>query len=94
MVNSVTSTSKPGSKSVLARILDDAVVRRRAGEQVLAVFDLDSTLFDLTLRISKIIQDFETDPTRLAKFPRECEALKSFVLYPHEWGLMEGLARI
>ncbi|HVK62336.1 MAG TPA: HAD family hydrolase [Bdellovibrionales bacterium] len=81
-------------KSILARILDDAAVHRASNEKFLAVFDLDSTLFDLTLRISKIVEDFRNDEANKARFPTECEQLKDFVLNPDEWGMDLGLARI
>jgi hypothetical protein len=82
------------AKSVLARILDDAALAQKNRTRFLAVFDLDSTLFDLTLRISKIIEDFWKNPANCTKYPAECESLKKFVLYPHEWGIMEGLNRV
>jgi hypothetical protein len=82
------------AKSILTRILDEATLAKHGGEPFLAVFDLDSTLFDLTLRISKIVEDFWKNAAHRELFPKECEALKSFVLYSHDWGLSEALARV
>ena len=71
-------------ENILQTILD------RAGEKksdLTAVFDLDSTLFDVSPRITKIIQEFAVDPGVAPRFPRECDVLKDIVHHPHDWGV-------
>lgn len=79
---------------VLQKILDEAREFQGQGRPFLAVFDLDSTLFDLTLRVSSIIDRFASDPGFRATFPKECEALKSVQVLRTDWGLSEPLSRI
>ncbi|MEK7358029.1 MAG: hypothetical protein AAB250_16390, partial [Bdellovibrionota bacterium] len=81
------------SDLVLIRILKEAEQSTREGRRFLAVFDLDSTLFDLTLRVSKIIDAFAADPHWRAKYPIECEILADVRINRSEWGMREGLAR-
>ncbi|MDX9730496.1 MAG: HAD family hydrolase [Bdellovibrionales bacterium] len=59
----------------------------------LMVFDLDSTLFDLTRRVSAILATFPNHEM-LAKYPKHCELLKSIQIHRTDWGLKEPLARI
>jgi hypothetical protein len=79
---------------ILKKILADAENCRKNGKRFLAVFDLDSTLFDLTVRISRIIDDFADNEEHRRNFPKECEALKSMTILPTDWGIDEGLGRI
>lgn len=61
---------------------------------LLAVFDLDSTLFDLHLRVARIVDSFALDPVQIARFPRECAALKDIQILRSDWGVGEALVRI
>ncbi|MCM2281863.1 MAG: HAD family hydrolase [Bdellovibrionaceae bacterium] len=83
----------PKSASLLRKILEDAHLAHRKGEPFLAVFDLDSTLFDLTVRVQKIIQAFAGDAEMRKKYPEACAKLPSARVHPQDWGLLEGLAR-
>ena len=85
----------PGAdKHVLQRILTEAREHRLSGRPFLAVFDLDSTLFDLTLRVSKIMDDFAADPAFQNAFPAECELLKKAQVLRTDWGIAEALGRL
>lgn len=79
---------------LLQSILEDAWAYSQAGRPFLAVFDLDSTLFDLTLRVSTIVDDFAEDPGHLAAFPEECRQLARLEILPTDWGLEGPLSRI
>jgi beta-phosphoglucomutase-like phosphatase (HAD superfamily) len=79
---------------ILLRILKDAEQTTREGRRFLAVFDLDSTLFDLTLRVSTIIEAFATDPAWRAKYPIECEILEEVQIRRTDWGIEDGLERV
>ena len=78
---------------VLQRILKEASECRQSEIPFLAVFDLDSTLFDLTARMSGIVDAFIATPKALHRFPRECEKARGLPLKPADWGLGEALGR-
>jgi hypothetical protein len=81
------------SDPILIRILREAELTSRQGDRFLAVFDLDSTLFDLTLRVSKILDAFAADPTWREKYPLQCEILDQVQVHRTDWGITESLAR-
>lgn len=81
------------SDLVLNRILREAEQCARDGGRFLAVFDLDSTLFDLTLRVSKIIDAFAEDPKWREKYPIECKILEEMQVHRTDWGIAEALIR-
>lgn len=83
--------SKPAS--LLRKILLDARSARLQSEAFLAVFDLDSTLFDLTERVQKIVAAFAADPRMRKKYPEACGKLPATRIHPQDWGLREGLER-
>lgn len=78
---------------VLDRILREAWSHSQSEKKFLAVFDLDSTLYDLTLRISTIVDEFAADPINQKQFPTECSLLANVKFEPKDWGLAEPLAR-
>jgi len=53
------------------------------------VFDLDSTLFDVSHRTERIIYDFINQNEVLKQFPKECENVKNFNVQFHDWGLKD-----
>ncbi len=79
--------------SILRKALESARGARRDREPFLAVFDLDSTLYDLTGRVQKIIETFAHDPERRKKYPEACEKTLAARIHPQDWGLKEGLGR-
>jgi hypothetical protein len=60
----------------------------------LVVFDLDSTLFDLAIRVTAILDQYARAPEHKARFPLECEALKRIEIRKGDWGLTEPLERL
>jgi hypothetical protein len=82
------------SNPILAQILKHAQSARKTGERVLMVFDLDSTLFDLTPRIEQIIMAFADDTAMKAKYPQQCKALEQIQVSPRDWGIREPLERL
>lgn len=84
----------PSEQPVLTRILEEAWQFSQAGRPFLAVFDLDSTLFDLTLRVAAIVDEFAEDPLERARFPNECEKLKLVEILTSDWGLEGPLGRV
>lgn len=61
---------------------------------MLAVFDLDSTLFDLRARIEHILVDFAHDPVQQGRYPAACAALLGVRIERRDWGLAEPLGRL
>ena len=88
-----TQTPQPTDEPVLHRILREAWEYAQSERPFLAVFDLDSTLYDLTLRVAAIVDDFRKEPANIARFPAECRALETIEIRPTDWGLETPLAR-
>lgn len=65
-----------------------------AASPILAVFDLDSTLFDLRARIQEILYDFARDPAHQERHPDPCRKLLQVRIERKDWGLGEPLARV
>lgn len=61
--------------------------------QTLAVFDLDSTLFDVSPRLQKIMTDFAENPENQKKFPESCQILKTVQTERTDWGIKNALIR-
>ena len=80
--------------SILRRILEEASNQTLTNEPLLAIFDLDSTLFDLTLRMVRIVENFGESPEWQALYPKECAALKALPIRSSDWGLKEALERV
>lgn len=83
----------PKPATTLQKILEAAHLARVNGEGFLAVFDLDSTLYDLTERVQKIVESFADDPKMRKKYPHQCESLLTARIHPQDWGIREGLSR-
>jgi hypothetical protein len=81
-------------QNVLNRILTEAIQAKAKHEPFLAVFDLDSTLFDLTTRMCRIVDAFAEEPKHRHRYPKECEALRNLPIQPTDWGLGEPLSRV
>jgi hypothetical protein len=62
--------------------------------EVLMVFDLDSTLFDLSQRVRAILTDFAAHPQNQQSFPEACALLQNVEIRRQDWGLKEPLARL
>ena len=82
------------NENILTRILDEASAAKRSETPFLAVFDLDSTLFDLTSRMGRIVDAFADDPKFQKRYPKDCASLKNLPIKPSDWGLSEALARV
>ncbi len=77
----------PRSKAYLKKILS------QANKSTLAVFDLDSTLFDVSPRIHKILTDFGKTPENLRQFPEVCSILTNIKMERKDWGIKDALLR-
>jgi hypothetical protein len=77
----------------LRRILSAAISARHAGLKSLAVFDLDSTLFDVAPRLEKILKDFALDPQHQKMYPQPISVFSKLQILKKDWGLQDSLAR-
>jgi len=59
----------------------------------LAIFDLDSTLYNVSPRTSKIVQDFCRLDEMATRFPKETSTLLSITINKSDWGYFEALER-
>ncbi len=66
---------------------------RSRGESVLVVFDLDSTLFDVTPRIQRILQLFREDPEALRRHSDHLHFVEKMNWQPMDWFIDAPLAR-
>jgi predicted secreted acid phosphatase len=59
----------------------------------LAIFDLDSTIFNVSPRTQKILNTFLTLPNTREKYPQEVEYLRDHKVQHTEWGLKQSIER-
>ena len=78
--------------SSLQAILD--AIKAAKPRRSLAIFDLDSTLYDLTLRVTAILDRFAKSPEVCARYPDLCQKLEHVEIRRTDWGLTEPLLRI
>jgi beta-phosphoglucomutase-like phosphatase (HAD superfamily) len=83
-------------KQILAEAKDQTTnpSRDRTSEPLLAVFDLDSTLLDLTVRVKQIVLDFVEANQVQTRFPAHCQMVKNIEILRTDWGLEEPFDRI
>lgn len=62
-------------------------------EKSLVVFDLDSTLFDVSPRLERILLDFAASPLNQKRFPEQVALLKSIRTLRTDWGITGALER-
>jgi len=78
------------SKSVLEKIIKSSLLHSK---DALIVFDLDSTLFDVSPRLEKIMKDFANHPEILTKFSESAMKLSSIKFLPTDWGIKGAFIR-
>jgi hypothetical protein len=64
------------------------------GHDVLSVFDLDSTLFDVSPRIQQILEELKTHPEILERFPEHASLLEHVKTQRNDWGIKDALTRV
>ncbi len=77
----------------LEQILTEMTQLQLDGKKCLAVFDLDSTLFDVGPRLKKILHDFATDPVFIQKYPDACQLLIQAETQKSDWGIKDAVMR-
>jgi hypothetical protein len=77
----------------LEKILTEISNLQASGQPGLVVFDLDSTLFDVSPRLKKVLHDFAEVPEHQRLFPQACEILKKVETYRSDWGVKNAVIR-
>jgi len=78
---------------LLRQILVKIEEFQNQGCRSLAVFDIDSTLFDVSPRVERIIQDFASETEFKNKFPEQIQILKDIRTHRRDWGFQHALER-
>lgn len=78
-------------------MLDEILVKvqeiSKRGSRSLVVFDLDSTLFDVSPRLEKILLDFAANPFHQLQFPDQVALLRNIKTLRSDWGIKGALQR-
>lgn len=77
----------------LRKILTEISDLNSQGLRTLVVFDLDSTLFDVSPRLKKVLHRFAEVPEHQSQFPEACEILKKVETYRTDWGVKNAVVR-
>ncbi|WII72909.1 HAD family hydrolase [Bdellovibrio sp. 22V] len=78
---------------MLERILAKIQTLHNEHKKSLVVFDLDSTLFDVSPRLERILLDFAASPYNKRKFPEQVALLKDIKTLRSDWGITGALQR-
>ncbi len=81
------------SSHLLRQILVKIEEFQNRGLRSLAVFDIDSTLFDVSPRVERILMDFAEEPTSKANFPKQIQLFKDISTHRKDWGFKNALER-
>ncbi len=84
----------PQSSQVLQKILTQSKHAIENGKTVKAYFDLDSTLFDVTPRVQRILEVFCEDNSMRLKYPQAIDILKTVQLETHPYYLKDLMLKI
>ncbi|MGZ3779416.1 MAG: HAD family hydrolase [Pseudobdellovibrionaceae bacterium] len=79
---------------MLQRILKNILDLASQEDKSLVVFDLDSTLFDVSPRLERILLDFAASPLNQKKFPEQVRLLKNIRTLRSDWGITGAMARV
>src|SRR5690606_5903497 len=78
---------------MLSQILVEIQDYHSKNKKTLAVFDLDSTLFNVSPRTERILKDFAEVPLHQLRFPEETKVLKNIKTEHTDWGISQALHR-
>lgn len=79
---------------MLSQILVEIQKYQENSKKVLVVFDLDSTLFNVSPRTERILKDFAEVPLNQIRFPKEIQLLKNIKTQHTDWGITDSLTRL
>ena len=78
----------------LTSIIEKAKSLQNSNETLLAIFDLDSTIFNVSQRSQQILLDFCKESKHLDIYPDQCKIMKDIKILPTDWGIKEPLSRL
>lgn len=78
---------------MLDQILNKITQFTAQGKKSLVVFDLDSTLFDVSPRLQRILLDFAAQPLNQKRFPEQVALFKNIKALQTDWGIQNALQR-
>lgn len=78
---------------ILQQILQRIQNPPKGGLSRLAVFDLDSTLFDVSPRLQRVLEDFAKDPSHQKMFPEVISFFQGIQTHQTDWGVSHALKR-
>lgn len=81
------------SRELLRRILLQVAEMTAGGSKSLVVFDLDSTLFDVSPRLEKILMEFAEVPEHRRLFPEQVARFDRIKTLRSDWGIQGALIR-
>ena len=82
------------SNSILEKVFDQLRQQcEKTGEKVHIALDLDSTLFNVGPRMTKILFDFSQKPEFQKKYSKECLILEQLQHHPRDWGISHTLRK-
>ncbi len=79
---------------ILQNITEEITVHKNNGKNVIVVFDLDSTIIEVTPRMTQILRDFTQDKHHRIRYMRECVKLERYSHHPKDWGIEHSLERL
>jgi hypothetical protein len=79
-------------RKILEKVKETSA-QKSQDKKSLVVFDLDSTLFDVSPRIQRILQDFGNNPEYQTRFPDGCRILQNIETQRSDWGFKDALIR-
>jgi hypothetical protein len=79
---------------LLDQILGDARAHKVSGVGLTAIFDLDSTLFDVSPRISTILHEFARLPEIKTRYPSQSDQLLALTPHEKDYGVRRTLERV
>ncbi len=80
--------------TLLESILKETQDSSKNRGQSAAIFDLDSTIFNVSTRTQVILRHFASQPEVQQRFPKEAEQLASVETCPRDWGIKDCLQRL
>lgn len=79
---------------ILREIINEVRLLKNENKLSLVIFDLDSTLFDVSPRLKRILLDFAHDKNYQSKFPQETRTLLNVETHTSDWGITRALERL
>lgn len=87
-------TQNSNNNPLLQRLIDEAMTRSQLNKADFYVFDIDSTLLDVSPRIQNILNDFLKSPELAKNHPEILAQIKHISVKPTDWGIRHAFERL